>query len=132
MTLSIDERKAVVAYRLQKAQNAINEARETAKLGYWHTAANRLYYACFYAVTALLLKNGLQANTHSGVISVLGQNFVNKGIISKEENRLYGNLFELRHSGDYDDWKILDEKDVLHYIQPAEDLIKKIETIINK
>jgi enterochelin esterase family protein len=32
----------------------------------WNTAVNRLYYACFYAVIALLLKNDIETQSHNG------------------------------------------------------------------
>ena len=33
------------------------------ELEYWRSAANRLYYACYYAVVALLVKNEINAYT---------------------------------------------------------------------
>ena len=99
---------------------------------FWHTAANRLYYACYYAVTALLIKNGYTARTHSGVFSLLGKHFVLENIISKEQNNLYGALLELRQDGDYDDWRTIHEEDVKPLIEPAENFIKEIENLITQ
>ena len=48
MTLSIDEKKAIIKYRIQKAWNSIQEADDNARLGYWTLAASRLYYAAYY------------------------------------------------------------------------------------
>lgn len=33
----------------------------------WNSAVNRLYYAVYYAVSALLVKNEIEAKTHAGV-----------------------------------------------------------------
>jgi uncharacterized protein (UPF0332 family) len=52
MRLSEEERGAVVAYRLQKARDTLREAKGNIEIAYWHTAANRLYYACYYAASA--------------------------------------------------------------------------------
>jgi len=68
MTLSIDERKAVVTLRLENSRETLREVENILALGYWRTAANRLYYACYYAVCALLIQNGYVAKTHAGVI----------------------------------------------------------------
>jgi len=35
-------------YRIERAQEAIEEARLLAAENYWNTAVSRLYYACFY------------------------------------------------------------------------------------
>jgi hypothetical protein len=47
-----DER--LVRYRMRRANEAIAEAELLAGSGHWNTSVNRLYYACFYAASALL------------------------------------------------------------------------------
>ncbi|OAV65172.1 HEPN domain protein [Bacteroidales bacterium Barb6XT] len=130
MTLSVEERNAILFHRVQKAKDTLHEAKGNIELGFWTTAANRLYYACYYMAGALLIKNGYFAHTHSGVIRLLGQHFISEGIISKELGKFYSQLFELRQTGDYDDWRIIEESDVQVLIKPAEDFIKTVEEII--
>ena len=60
--LDEENRSIIVNYRLQRAKETLAEVNEIVKLGYWHTAANRLYYACYYAVTALLNNNNFLIN----------------------------------------------------------------------
>ena len=117
--------------RLQKAKETLEEAKGCSELGFWHTAANRLYYASFYASGALLIKNGINAYTHTGVINQLGLHFVSKGIISVEQGKLCKYLFELRQSGDYDDWIYINEEDVIPYLEPTKQFIETIEKLIN-
>ncbi len=52
MKLSDEERDAVITYRLEKAYAALKEAEGNLQMGFWTVVANRLYYACFYAVSA--------------------------------------------------------------------------------
>ena len=100
------------------------------KLGYWQTAANRLYYACYYAVSALLVQNGIEAQTHSGVINQFGLHFIRKGLLSADNGKFYKRLFELRQTGDYSDWINVDEEDLIPLIPKAQNFIKTIETLI--
>lgn len=58
MPLTDEERRAIVVYRLEKAEGALVEARDCASLGHWTLAANRLYYAAYYASSALLISAG--------------------------------------------------------------------------
>ena len=132
MTLKNEERDAIVMYRLQRAKETLTEAIGNAEMSFWHSAANRLYYACYYAVSGLLIKNGFIARTHGGVFSLLGLHFVTTGIISKEQNKLYRNLLNLRQGGDYDDWFNIEEGDILPLIEPTEKFIAEIEILINK
>ena len=130
MTLDKKNRNIVVNYRLQKAKDTLAEAKGNIEMGFWHTAANRVYYACYYAVTALLIQNGYSAHTHHGVFTLFGKLFVLPGIVSKEQNKLFGKLLELRQSGDYSDTVIIKEQNVKPLIEPAEQFIAEIEQLI--
>ena len=47
-------------YRLQRAKETIQEVKILIENKFWNTAINRMYYACFYAVGSLLVKNGVE------------------------------------------------------------------------
>ena len=131
MSLSEEERDIVVKHRLNRANETLEETRDLVVNNRWHGAANRLYYACYYAVTALLTEHGHPARTHSGAIGLLGEHFIRTGIINKEYNKLYQKLFDLRLGGDYSDWIVIEEEDILPLLDPAERLIETIENLIN-
>jgi uncharacterized protein (UPF0332 family) len=132
MSLTDDERRAVVIFRLEKGQNTLAEAKGIARLGYWTAVANRLYYACYYVTSALLIKNKFNAQTHRGIIHLLGMHFVRTGIVSKEAGKFYSRLFELRQTGDYDDLFDLTEEDVKPLLKSAENYIEEIRHLIEK
>jgi len=130
MGLSDEERNSVVQFRMEKANKTFAEIDNLKKLGYWQTAANRLYYACYYAVSALLIQNGIVAQTHSGVINQFGLHFIRKGLLSAENGKFYKRLFELRQTGDYSDWIDVDEEDLTPLIPKAQKFIETIEKLI--
>lgn len=130
MSLSNEERDALVYYKIQKSKDTLNEAVGIAQLCYWNAVANRLYYASYYITTALLVYHGHSAQTHSGVIRLFGLNFVNKCIVSKEMSKFYSKLFELRQTGDYDDLYNLTEEDVKPLIELTQKYIDEIESLI--
>lgn len=66
-TLDEQSRKALVKYRINRADETILESKLLAKEGFYNAAVNRLYYACFYATLALLVANDIGAETHTGV-----------------------------------------------------------------
>jgi uncharacterized protein (UPF0332 family) len=69
---------------------------------FYGTAVNRAYYAVFYAANALLVTQGLSRSKHSGVVAAFRQHFVKPGLIEAEYGRIYGQLMDDRHGGDYD------------------------------
>jgi len=94
----------LIQYRIEKAKETYQEALLMQRENHWNTCANRLYYSCFYAVTALLEKDGFISSKHSGVKSLFNQHIVKTGKISKEKGKLYNRLFDARQEGDYLDF----------------------------
>jgi uncharacterized protein (UPF0332 family) len=62
----------------------------------------------------------------------LNKHFVVEGIISKEQNRLYGRILELRQKGDYSDWVVITEENIIPLLEPAENFIETIEKLIKQ
>jgi uncharacterized protein (UPF0332 family) len=60
-----------IHYRLERAQESLDDARLLADADRWNACVNRLYYSCFYAVSALLVRDGLSSSRHTGVRSLL-------------------------------------------------------------
>jgi len=102
----------LIQYRIQRAFETLNEAQVLADAGKWNACVNRLYYACFYAVSALILKKDLSSAKHTGVKSLFNLYFVKPGIVPKEYGKMYNRLFERRQEGDYLDFFDFDEEKV--------------------
>lgn len=129
MSLTVQERIDVVTYRLEKAQTALEQAKGNLPLRYWEIIANRLYYAAYYAVSALLIANGYLAKSHEGNVRLFGLHFVNTNIVSSEHGKLFQKLLRLRLKGDYSDKYNLTEDDVLSLIEPTENLIATVSEL---
>lgn len=122
--LTDDDRKEIVRYRIEKAERAYAEAVGSIASGYVETAANRLYYAAYYAVSALLIAYRYEVSTHNGVIQMLGMAFLKTGIIDKKYGRTFNQLFSLRLTGDYEDRHIMDmTTEVKPLVEPTKELI---------
>lgn len=128
--MGMEEKKALIAYRIQKAHDSLKEAKAVANLGFWNLAGNRLYYAAFHMASALLLDKGLVAKTHSGVIHLVGAKFITSGLLSKEDGRLFSRLYELRQSGDYDDMYDATEEDIASFFPRTEQFVRQLESLI--
>ena len=89
-----------------------------------------MYYACFYSVGALLVKNGIQTSSHSGCLRKFGELFIQTQKISIELGKHYSDLFDKRHKGDYNDFFDFDQETVLKLYSPTNELIYEIEKLI--
>lgn len=95
-----EERLELTSYRIKRAKETLLEVEFQIANQKWNTAVNRMYYACYYAVIALLNWNGVNTKTHSGVRQMFGLHFIKTGIISLELGDFYTDIFEMRHTGD--------------------------------
>ncbi|MBP1541822.1 MAG: HEPN domain-containing protein [Prevotella sp.] len=95
----------------------------------WMILQNRLYYAAYYAVSALLIAYKIPAHSHDGNIQQFGLHFVKSGKVSRENGKLLRQLFTMRQTGDYSDRFDLVDDDVIPMIQPTEDFIESITTL---
>lgn len=126
MSLNYEERTAVVTYRLEKAERALSQAKANLPLETWEVIANRIYYAAYYAVSALLIANGHQVKGHDTIVRMFGLHFVKTGIFPSEQGKLYNKLYTLRLTGDYNDHYNLESDDVLPLVEPAKRLIDDV------
>lgn len=119
----------LVVFRLQRAEETLAEAKIMAASECWNGCVNRLYYACFHAVNAMLLTKGLSSSKHSGVRSLFSLHFVKTSIIPKEMAALFNTLFDARQESDYEDFFNVDPDEATPWLKQVEEFIQFIQGI---
>lgn len=122
-TLSDEQRVDIVRYRMANAQKTLAEVESHRENGFYNTAVNRMYYACYYAACAILIANGIETKSHDGVRQQLGMHFVLTGKLSPELGRFYSRLFSKRSTGDYDDF-------VNHSLETVDELLPSAKVFV--
>ena len=126
------ETLTLINYRLERALESLEEAKLLFDRGHTNTYVNRLYYACFYAVSALLLTRGLSSAKHSGIRSFFHQNFVKTGRLDKSLGQIYDKLYDNRQKSDYADLINFEAHEVNDWYDEAEKIVQKIQNLINE
>lgn len=127
--MKINNREDYIRYRWHRAEESFDDALILKEKGKWNTVVNRLYYACFYAVIALLLKNGIETKSHEGARTQFGLYFIKNGLIDKEYGKLFTKLYDLRQKGNYGDLFDHSSKLVEPLIEQVDAYIKEIKSI---
>lgn len=130
MSLDNESRQAMIVYRLEKADVALEDAAFLADAGRYNLAANRLYYALYYAASALLLSKGIITKRHSGLITQMHFHFIKTGILTPEEGGLFKVMFDLRHEGDYEDFIDVERADIEEYTPQVIELVEKLKALV--
>ena len=121
-----EDKQVIVLFRINKAIETFDQISELVRLKYFNLTVNRLYFAAYYAVSALLLANNIFANTHTGASLLFNRYFGKTGKVDAALTKHYGRLLNLRITGDYSDNYNLDETDVLPMIEPTKKLINAV------
>ena len=122
--------KANSRAELLKADAARRAARALADLSLYDDAASRLYYAAFHLISAALLCVGVQAQTHRGVASLLGQHLVKPGLVPTSVGRDFATLLGLRSQADYNRHFLLDAPSIAEELARVEGLFAIIGALL--
>ena len=118
------EEAEYVKLRLQRAYETLREAQSLFDGGFLMGAVNRIYYACFYAVNAMLFSNGLSSSKHSGVRSLFERHWIKTGRFPVQIGKFYRELFERRQEGDYRDTAKFERDEVEAWLGEARSFVE--------
>ena len=130
MSLNEEERAILVMREYEKSLSFYSQAEANAQIEIWDVVANRLYYALYYAASALLLSQGIATKSHSELITQMHKNYIKTGILTVEEGSLFRVMFDLRHEGDYEDFVDVEREDIEEYIPRVKELVEKLKNLV--
>lgn len=127
-----DARREVVAYWTEKAAEALSSAEAEFQAGRLSFAVNRAYYACFYALSAVLLGEDLRFVKHSGVRAALHRSVLKTGRLEPRWGRFYDRVFENRQRGDYQELVSFEAEQVAEIIEQARGFVSEMRRLMNE
>ena len=130
MSLNEEDRRIIVELELEKADKTFMQVDVLRREGYWDTMANRLYYALFHAVSALLIHDEREVGSHKGAAIRFHQYYVKSGVFTEEEGAFYSQMETLREKSDYNCFFNIAETDIVSKIAPASSFIEKVKHYI--
>lgn len=121
--------RELIRYRLAEARETLSDAQDLLRKGSLRSAANRTYYAMFYATLAVLATRNLSSSKHTGAIGLLHREFVKPGIFPKELAEALDRAFDLRGSSDYREFVIPEKEAVTVLLDQARAFVNKTEEL---
>ena len=121
--MSTQQLRALLAYRLEQADETLQEAHILRTAGTLRGAVNRAYYAMFYAALALLAARQLGTSEHSGVLALFDREFIKTGLLPRSFSRAFHLAFDRRQVHDYGELMLIDEPSVDQTVADAEQFV---------
>ena len=91
---------------------------------------NRIYYAMFYAILALLIFEPFGSSKHTAVLSYFNLNFVKKGLMPIELGRAVNKAFDLRQRADYRELPNITQEQVEPYFEQTRKVIDTVGALL--
>ena len=130
MSLDDEKRAVVVGLEMEKAYRTFDDACLLSENGRWSSAANRLYYAVFHAVSALLIHDGHLVKSHKGAAVAFRKYYVATGVILQQQAMLFSKLEDLREESDYNCHYNVSADEVTSSLPSAKSLIDTIAELV--
>jgi len=122
----------LIRYRREKSKETLEDAYILFRAGRLFSALNRIYYALFYEVMALLLTKDLSSARHTGIRALFNEHFIRTGKVSVESGRFFSRIYDFRQKGDYADFVQFEEAKIKEWLGLAESFINEVDQVIGK
>lgn len=130
MTISPEDRKALILHKMERARSTSREARLLLDGSMFPGAVNRIYYSMFYALSALAISEGFASGKHAQLIGWFNKHFVKSGAVDSRYSKIITRAFSKRMDGDYEDYNEFSEKEVMDMLLELDDFIAEIEHLL--
>jgi hypothetical protein len=126
-----EKKRSLARIRIQQAEDSLDEARflyEGRKST--RSVINRIYYAMFYAILALLIYEPFGSSKHTAVLSYFNLNFIKKGLIPIDLGRAVNKAFDLRQRADYREIPNITQEQVEPYFEQTRRVIDSVSALL--
>ena len=118
-------------YRIKRAWEMLEAAKENLKIGQYKTALNRSYYAVFHAMRAANILRGFDSSKHSGVIAFFTKEFLKTEYMDRKLSFIIKSSSLLREKSDYDDFFIASRTEAEKQVENAGLFVAEVDIFIN-
>lgn len=132
MTLEDEDRKNLILYRLEQAEETIQDVKLLIENDRLRSAVNRIYYGMFYSMMALGLAYDFETSKHAQIIGWFNKKFIHGGLIDSKYGKIVNKAFNRRTKGDYDTYVVFEKEIVIDMFDDMKEFISSIRQFLDK
>ena len=132
MNIEKRDKKTLSDVRMERAREFFEDAHANFNEKRFRTAVNRAYYASLSAIRALLILQGVNPESHEGVLTMLSLRFIKTEILPVTIVKDFKTLFSKRTDVDYGDFDTTTSADAQESLENAEEIIEAIDVVRKK
>jgi len=124
--------QTIIDYWLEKAGQDISSAQENFSTGRHANAVRDAYFACFHALSSVLLKSGKPFRRHSEVRAALHRDFVRPGNIDSKWGKHFDWLFDNRQKADYRPLITFESEQVKEIVEQSRVFVEEMRRLLSQ
>lgn len=129
----MDEKRINLAkYRLEKAKEELESAKQSFMCGLFRTALSNSYYSIFHSIRVLFAIEGIDSKSHKGLSHLFNIHFIKTKLLNEKMYEILTEAFEMRLDSDYEDFYIASKEEAKEQIDNAEFFLNEILIFIKK
>jgi len=117
-------------YRLETAQERLEESKDTIEKGRYRISVTNSYYAIFNAVRALLAEREVDFKKHSAVVSYFRREYVKTGVFEVKYSNYIGSAFKARQYSDYGDFVVVSREEAQEQYEHAVEFCAAVKNFL--
>ena len=117
--------------RFDHAKECLQDAKLLLTGESYRSAANRVYYAIFHAMRAVLALDGVDMKHHSGIISEFRKRYIKTGAFDTSLSGIISELSSVREGSDDNDFFIVSKAETIQQVQAAEEFLTEIQAYLS-
>jgi uncharacterized protein (UPF0332 family) len=132
MTLDSENRNLLIQYRIEQSDQTVLEAEFLIGKDYYRGAVNRIYYSCFYILSALAIKYEFTTSKHNQLIGWFNKTFIATKILPKEISQFVLKAYNKRIKGDYEPVDNLNNEEVQALLGELKNFISEMKIFLSQ
>ena len=121
-----DDRRDQISHRLSRASDASAAAEVLLNADYTSGPIGEMYYACFHAVRALLVAEGLSSKRHNGTRALFVTHWIQPGLLAREMSRFYGLMSERNRRAEWEPFVQFERADVEAWLVDTRSFVAQV------
>ncbi len=130
MTLSNEEKDTLVNLRRKQSEEALEQVQFLLDNKKLNLAVNRIYYAIFYIISAIAIKNDFSTSKHKQLLGWFNKKFIASGEIDTKYSKMIYASYSNREKSDYDFLFELTLEEINDLYREASEFVKVVEKLI--
>lgn len=126
MTLKESDKSILIQHRINQSLKALEDVKFLLDNKKLSLASNRIYYAVFYIVSAIAIKNDFSTSKHKQLLGWFNKNFIASNKIDKSYSKLIYEAYSNREKSDYDFLFELTFDEINHLFDKAKEFVELI------